>query len=254
MSRFFKAEISSSAIINSDFCLLGVKPSGDYVKPDPGQFYMLQATSCYDPLLKRPFSIFSIKNNELGFLFRVRGKATKILSSLKEGETIDLIGPLGSGYPEPASDFVAVAGGVGVASLYSLIEKYSGRAHFFYGARTKDELVLIDEIRALSKELTIVTQDCSCGIEGVVTDACADAICIPDSALKGFPVYACGPNPMLKALHGRLNDRDIKCYVSLEEHMACGVGACLGCVVKGINEYKRVCKEGPVFPMDVIQW
>ncbi|MBN2654481.1 MAG: dihydroorotate dehydrogenase electron transfer subunit [Nitrospirae bacterium] len=254
MSRFFKAEISGSDILNSDICLLSLKPHAEYEHPLPGQFYMLQAIGCYDPLLKRPFSIFSIKNNNLSFLFRVRGKATKILSSLKKGEVIDVIGPLGNSYPEPGSDFVAVAGGVGVASLYNLIEKYSCRAHFFYGAKTKDELVLLDKISSLAKELTIVTQDCSCGLEGVVTDACADAICIPDSALNGLPVYACGPNPMLKALHSRLSGKGIKCYVSLEEHMACGVGACLGCVVKGINEYKRVCKEGPVFSMDEIQW
>ncbi|MCE5311889.1 MAG: hypothetical protein LLF86_01915 [Nitrospiraceae bacterium] len=254
MSRFFKAEITGVKLLNADFCILDIKPQGSHDTPLPGQFYMLQSISCYDPLLKRPFSIFRSTDDTLSFLFRIRGKATQILSRLNTGDVIDVIGPLGSSYPEPEGDFVAVAGGVGVASLYNLIEKYKGRAHFFYGAKTKEELVLVDNIRSLSKELTLVTQDCSCGVGGLVTDACADAICVTDSMLKGLHVYACGPNPMLKALNTRLAGKGVNCYVSLEENMACGVGACLGCVVKGINEYKRVCKEGPVFSMDEIQW
>lgn len=254
MSRFFKAEIAGAQLLNADFCILDIKPQGRHDTPLPGQFYMLQSIGCYDPLLKRPFSIFRSSKDTLSFLFRIRGKATQILSRLNTGDVIDVIGPLGSSYPEPDGDFVAVAGGVGVASLYNLIEKYKGRAHFFYGAKTKDELVLVESIQSLSKELTLVTQDCSCGTSGLVTDACGDILCMPDSSLEGLPVYACGPNPMLAALNARLHGKGIQCYVSLEEHMACGVGACLGCVVKGVNEYKRVCKEGPVFSMDEIQW
>jgi dihydroorotate dehydrogenase electron transfer subunit len=261
---------------------------------------MLQAGDTYDPLLKRPFSIFKTEQQSsraaeqhdmgmvaLSFLYRVRGKGTLSLSHLKSGDIINVIGPLGNSYPEPYGDFIAVAGGIGIASLFPLLEKYKNRAYLFYGARNREELVILNEVKALSKEIFIATDDGSEGQKGLVTDLLknffdASQISPFPPLLKGgeggLPIYACGPTPMLKELSkvvaeypssllpldkGRMGG--VKCYVSLEEHMACGVGACLGCAVKVRIQnteyrsqnnwtYKRVCKEGPVFEIEDIVW
>lgn len=224
---------------------------------------MIQAGNTYDPLLKRPFSIFRHKDNMLQFLYRIRGKGTICLSNVKEGDTIDLIGPLGNGYPVPKGDFVAVAGGIGIASLYPLIEQYKNRAHLFYGARNKDELLMLNEVSMLSKKIWITTDDGSAGKKGLITAPLKDFL-----RHNHLPVYACGSMPMLKTIFDIIKDTELKCYASLEENMACGIGACLGCVVKVRSEklevrtktkkdltvYKRVCKEGPVFDLKDIVW
>lgn len=221
--------------------------------PEPGQFYMLQVGNTDDPLLKRPFSIFKQDNTTLQFIYRIRGKGTRSLANFKEGDLLRLIGPLGNMYPSPEGDFIVVAGGIGFASLLSLLEKFKNRAYLFYGARNKEEMVLLDEAKAVSKEVHFSTDDGSVGRKGLVTEL-----------LKGFldesrithnlPIYACGPKPMLKGLSGIVSGRDMQCHISLEEHMACGVGACLGCVVKTTSGYRRVCKEGPVFKAEEIIW
>jgi dihydroorotate dehydrogenase electron transfer subunit len=239
---------------------------------------MLQVGDTYDPLLKRPFSIFRHEDNSLSFLYRIRGKGTLSLSHLKKGDIVNVIGPLGNSYPEPDGDFIALAGGIGIASLLPLLNRFKNKANLFYGAKNKEELVMIDEAKALSKEVFVATDDGSEGQKGLVTDLLKnffDASRITHHALR---IYACGPTPMLRELSKVVAGKDIKCYVSLEEHMACGVGACLGCVVKVSSQYpvassqspvtsyqlpvasnqswtyKRVCKEGPIFDIKDIVW
>jgi dihydroorotate dehydrogenase electron transfer subunit len=300
MSKYFKAIILENTALNKYFRLLTIDAGRSMLNaqriPVPGQFYMLQAGDTYDPLLKRPFSIFkteqksackrqasSVKRHmTLSFLYRIRGKGTLSLSRLKSGDIINVIGPLGNSYPEPYGDFIAVAGGIGIASLFPLLEKYKNRAYLFYGARNKEELVMLNEVKALSKEIFIATDDGSEGQKGLVTDLLKDffdASQIPPfpPLLKGgeggLPIYACGSTPMLKELFKLVTRYSLpcKCYVSLEEHMACGVGACLGCVTKVRRQassvkrqasvvkksdwiYERVCKEGPVFEIEDIVW
>lgn len=272
VSRYFKAVISDNTALSRHFRLLSISPifnlQPSAFTPAPGQFYMIQTGSTYDPLLKRPFSIFGYEDNILRFLYRIRGKGTSCLSSLKNGDVINLIGPLGNGYPEPHGDFIAVAGGIGIASLIPFIKKFKGRAYLFYGAKNKEELIMLNDARSFSKELFIATDDGSEGKKGLITDVFKNSL-IPSAFL-----YACGPTPMLKELSGIAADKGMKCYASLEEHMACGVGACLGCVIKfkrqGIASsalhgeggedrrqawvYRRVCKEGPVFDTEDIVW
>ncbi|MFZ5996154.1 MAG: dihydroorotate dehydrogenase electron transfer subunit [Nitrospirota bacterium] len=250
MSRSFSATILHNDYQTSLFKRLVVKPSSTVILPEPGQFYMLQTGDSFDPLLKRPFSIFSYEENTLHFLYRIRGKGTHSLSKLKEGTDIQLIGPLGNSYPAPEGNFIAVAGGIGIASLFPLLQKFEKRAHLCYGARNKAELVMVDEARKAAKELFIATDDGSAGGKGFVTEYLKHCL---DSS-PGAPVYACGPTPMLHIVAKKVRDRGIPCYVSLEEHMACGIGACLGCVVKTTAGQKRVCKEGPVFAAEEIIW
>jgi dihydroorotate dehydrogenase electron transfer subunit len=311
MSKYFKAIILENTALNKYFRLLTIDAGRSTLNaqriPVPGQFYMLQAGDTYDPLLKRPFSIFSYetfmsqrdtkdnenvipakagiqkaklldsrlhgndglevfsgKNGALKFLYRIRGKGTLSLSRLKSGDIINVIGPLGNSYPEPYGDFIAVAGGIGIASLFPLLEKYKNRAYLFYGARNREELVILNEVKALSKEIFIATDDGSEGQKGLVTGLLKDSLLVTRYSL---PIYACGSTPMLKELSKLVTRYSLpcKCYVSLEEHMACGVGACLGCVTKVRSQksevrsqnnwtYKRVCKEGPVFEIEDIVW
>lgn len=271
-SRFFKARVLENLVLNKDIRLLTISPilseeasEHSLLNPRPGQFYMLQTGDTYDPLLKRPFSIFDYKDNTLKFLYRVKGKGTSCLSNLKNGDLINVIGPLGNNYPIPEGDFIAVAGGIGIASLFPLLKKFKQKAYLFYGARNKEELIMVEESSALAKEIFIATEDGSVGKKGMITEVL--------KTFRGTPsafLYACGPTPMLKELFRIVVDKGIKCYVSLEEHMACGVGACLGCVVKTKGQassverqsqsmekewtYKRVCKEGPVFEIKEIVW
>lgn len=254
MSKYFKAKTVDNISLNKHFRLLNLSPLSDIDIPQPGQFYMLQAGDTYDPLLKRPFSIFRHEDNSLSFLYRIRGKGTLSLSHLKSGDIINAIGPLGSSYPEPHGDFIALAGGIGIASLLPLMEKFKERAYLFYGARNKEELVMLNEAKVLSKEVFIATDNGSEGQKGLVTELLRYFLNSKLRTQNSKLIYACGPSPMLKKLSHIVAGEKAKCYVSLEEHMACGVGACLGCVVKTASGYKRVCKEGPVFDIKYIIW
>jgi len=262
LSKYFRAEIISNTYIGRQFRLLSLAPLSEVLVPLPGQFYMLQAGDTSDPLLKRPFSIFDYSNDALSFLYRIRGKGTFSLSKLKEGDIIQAIGPLGNSYPFLDGDFIAIAGGIGIASLYPILKKFKNRAYLFYGARNKDELVMTDEARALSKKIFFATEDGSKGQKGLVTDLLRGFLKSESETLSSKTIYACGPLPMLRELSRTVDDFNLKCFVSLEEHMACGVGACLGCVVKvrehnadeNIWTYNRVCKEGPVFDIRDIVW
>lgn len=261
MSKYFRAKIISNASLGSQFRLLSISPLSDVFVPSPGQFYMLQVGNTNDPLLKRPFSIFEYSNGIIKFLYRIRGKGTFCLSRFKKGDVINAVGPLGNVYPSPNGDFIAIAGGIGIASLHLLLENFKNRAYLFYGARNKDELIMIDDFRSLSKELFLTTDDGSIGQKGLATEVLSNFLNQSRNTHCRLPIYACGPLPMLKELSRVINNiGHMSCYVSLEEHMACGVGACLGCVMKSKAQgaekwiYKRVCKEGPVFDMEEIIW
>ena len=253
MFRYFPAKIIDNKNLNNTFTLLSITPLSAIEMPKPGQFYMLQTSDSYDPLLKRPFSIFRQEDNTLQFLYRIRGKGTRSLADLKTGSTINVIGPLGNSYPEPEGDFFAVAGGIGIASIMSLMQRFKHRAYFFYGARNSQELLMLGDADEVSNEMILSTDDGSAGDKGLITEKLENFLStyLMD---KSFPVYACGPAPMQKEVCRIASQAGMKCYVSLEEHMACGLGACLGCVVKTTSGYKRVCKEGTVFNAEEIIW
>jgi dihydroorotate dehydrogenase electron transfer subunit len=123
-----------------------------------------------------------------------------------------------------------------------------------YGAKIKDDLLMLNDLKNLGNEPIIVTEDGSIGEKGTVVDALKDFLTHYSSLVPRLSLYACGPKPMLESISKIAIDKGIKGYVSLEENMACGFGACLGCAVKTVNGYKRVCKEGPVFPIEEIVW
>ncbi|HTZ17853.1 MAG TPA: dihydroorotate dehydrogenase electron transfer subunit [Dissulfurispiraceae bacterium] len=254
MSRLFNAGVIENIPVSKYFKIISLRPQSEIIDPEPGQFYMLQAGNTYDPLLKRPFSLFRKQDGILRFLYRIRGKGTKCLSETEVGDLLQLLGPLGNAYPVPEGDFVAVAGGIGIASLLPLLEQCPGRAYLFCGARNCDELVMLDQAKAFAKEICITTDDGTFCRKGLITEPLNEFLGA-EKFIKGpLPIYACGPVPMIKELAGSIEGKDLTCYVSLEEVMACGVGACLGCVTKTAGGYKRVCREGPVFNIRDIVW
>ena len=258
MSKYIRAKITENTPVNKDHNLLVLSPDNIQQRPLPGQFYMIGTDFSYDPLLKRPFSIFREVSGELQFLYRIKGKGTERMKEMKKGDTVNLLGPLGNGYPMPGKNLtpVLVAGGIGIASLFPLAEKLGKNAYLFYGARTKNELLMLNELKGLvKKELIIGTDDGSEGRKGTVIDA-LNVFLTSNSQLStsNFLLYACGPSPMLEAVSKFAAEKGIKGYISMEENMACGVGACLGCTVKTKKGYKRVCKEGPVFSAEEIVW
>ena len=231
-----------------------MRPLAEISTPEAGQFFMLQAGKTYDPLLKRPFSLFRYQNGILQFLYRIRGKGTVCMADVKAGEALQILGPLGNAYPGPTGDFIAVSGGIGIASVFSLLERYPKKAYLFYGARNCDELLMLDEAKALAKEVCITTDDGTLYNKGLITGPLKEHLESAVFTKKPLPIYTCGPTPMLKEIARIVKGRGLTCYASLEEVMACGVGACLGCVTGTISGYKRVCKEGPVFNIEDIVW
>ena len=233
----------------------------------PGQFIMVKVDN-EKTFLRRPFSICSTGGKTFSILFKVVGIGTEILSKKKTGDVLNIIGPLGTDYlVSRASCLVPifVAGGTGVASLLFLASKIKSpqKPMAFLGFKTKSEILFEPEFKKLGCEVIVSTEDGSYGKKGLITDIFKKFL-LPTFYSLLPVVYACGPKKMLKEVAEICKSKKLKCYVSLEERMACGVGACMGCVIKTIeNEklkikddfgYKRVCKDGPVFDAEKIIW
>jgi len=218
---------------------------------------MLSVDRSHDPLLKRPLSIHYIKEDSLQFLYRVQGRGTSILSMKKEGDVLELLGPLGNSFPiqKKRKKIMLAAGGIGIAPIYYLAYTVRRKGPvLFYGARDEHGLVLLKEIEKMNIDLRIATDDGSIGKKGNVVDLITEYLGNHKVSAGDCVIHACGPEPMLRALAALGNEYGIPCYAALESHMACGVGTCLGCVVRTKSGFKRVCKEGPVFNLNDIDW
>ena len=233
----------------------------------PGQFLNIKVNAGYEPLLRRPFSVHRVKGINIEILYEVVGNATGILSRRKSGEYLDVIGPLGNGfnYRLPITDYrlpILVSGGMGVAPLVFLADTLAHSQHcpagkkkilVLIGAKTRNQLLCEREFKRLGCNVKISTDDGSKGFKGQVTDLLKRVLRLAISD-KRLAIYACGPRPMLKEISRISKKHKIPAQVSLEEHMACGIGVCLGCAVNTKEGFKRVCKEGPVFNADEISW
>lgn len=208
------------------------------------------------PLLRRPFSIHRINKDGFSIIYHIVGKGTEILSRTQKGAELDVIGPLGNGFTiDRTKTAILIAGGCGSAPLYCLEEELKKKkigSHFFMGATTKDLLLCGSDFAKLGTKLYISTDDGSCGEKCTVSALYSSYIDTLDP--KKCLIYTCGPKPMMKAVSEIAEKHNIPCQVSLEEYMACGIGACLGCVVETINGNRRVCKDGPVFDPKEIIW
>jgi dihydroorotate dehydrogenase electron transfer subunit len=219
----------------------------------PGQFVMLRGEWGRDPLLPRAFSILRLVDGGCEILVKAIGRGTRLLQLAAAGAPMGLLGPLGRAFTPTGYGDWLVAGGVGLAPLLWFAEKYPTRHHLLYGARTAEDLVLLDEIARSGATLTLTTEDGSAPnghevIRGRVTDAMAQLL--PRRTLDGARVLTCGPNPMMRAVVDLARASNLPCLVSVEGEMACGIGACLGCALPltdGSKPFAYACTDGPVF-------
>lgn len=246
------AIVLSQERIAQDICSMWMK-TGAALEAKPGQFISMY-TNDGSKLLPRPISICEINREEssLRVVYRVTGKntGTEEFSRMKAGDTIPVIGPLGNGFPlEKAAGKRAflMGGGIGVPPILELAKQMDcGVKQIIVGYRDS-EIFLRDEFEQ-NGEVYISTEDGSVGTKGNVMDA------IRENGLEADIIYACGPTPMLRAIKAYAEEKGIECWLSLEERMACGIGACLACVCQtkekdhhsNVNN-KRICKDGPVF-------
>jgi len=236
-----------------------------YLRALPGQFVMLRIHERSVPFLGRPFSIHRVytrgKHTLMEILFRAAGAGTVACAQLKKGDTVVLTGPLGRGFHVPGrcSDMVLIAGGMGVAPLMFLAERGAMRharrrvIHCYFGARTSSHLYGLARLRTLCAEVKVATDDGSLGYRGPVTELFLRDL--PQFNSAGTALFACGPDMMFRSMASIMRGRNVPCQVSVEERMACGIGACLGCAVEDEHgNYKRVCKDGPVFDITELHW
>lgn len=222
----------------------------------PGQFIDVYVNDD-SKLLPRPISICEVKDDSLRIVYRVVGGGTKIMSTYQEGDEIQIIGPLGNGFDMRDGKAILVGGGIGIPPMVELAKNLSekiGKENVISVMGYRDELFLTDELEQFST-VVIATEDGSTGTKGTVIDA------LNENGVGGDVLYACGPIPMLKALKDWANGKGIECQISLEERMACGIGACLACVCKTKEKdehsnvcNKRICKDGPVFDANEIDF
>ena len=215
---------------------------------NPGQFVHISVPGFF---LRRPISICNIDkdNGTIRIVFQIKGKGTDALSKFEVGERLDMLGPLGIGFKLIDADkkAITVGGGIGTPPMLAVAKHYGQNATAISGFRTKNLVILQDDFKSQSNKTILCTDDGTTGEKGFVTDALKR--CIKEE--KPDIIYACGPVVMLKAVSKIAIENEIQCQISLEERMACGVGACLGCAVKmtrgGREFYRHVCKNGPVF-------
>ncbi|MDO8848513.1 MAG: dihydroorotate dehydrogenase electron transfer subunit [Coriobacteriia bacterium] len=221
----------------------------------PGQFVHLRIAEGADFILRRPFSVYRAEAGRLEILYQVVGRGTRVLAEAAPGVVMDLIGPLGRGWwvPEGVAHALVVAGGLGAAPMGMLVEELARlgvATTLAHGAPTADRLLARDLFEATCRRTEVATDDGSAGTCGFVT-ALTDGL-----MRKARPdvVYVCGPEPMQRIVVAQAAAAGIPCQVSLERLMACGVGACLSCVVTTVNGRKRACVDGPVFDAAEVLW
>jgi dihydroorotate dehydrogenase electron transfer subunit len=244
----------------------------------PGQFLMVRASESTDPLLGRPFALYDVTRDNSGRLacvdivYNVVGRGTAALSSCRPGDRLPVWGPLGNGFgAAPDGPVVFVAGGIGQTPFLALGQWWTGRrsyggrapglshassARLLYGVRSVDLAAGVDDFRAAGIEVELATDDGSAGHHGFVTDLLARRL---EQGQRPARVVGCGPPAMLRALTRLVEQHSIACDLSLENHMACGFGACFSCVAPirqrdGSVDLRRVCVEGPVFPACDVVW
>ena len=221
----------------------------------PGQFVHIRANGF---TLRRPISICGIdpEAGTLRIVFEIRGRGTEEIARLNKGDLIDMLAPLGHGFTVDSSfgKVVLVGGGIGTPPMLPLAAAYGEKATVISGFRNASAVILQDDFRATGAETVLCTDDGSAGIHGFVTQP------LKELAVEGGidAVYACGPMPMLKGIAAICAENGIYCEISLEERMACGIGACLGCACRtkrNDEEYfAHVCKDGPVFRAEEVIW
>jgi dihydroorotate dehydrogenase electron transfer subunit len=224
----------------------------------PGQFAHVRVPTMKDALLRRPFSIFQVERDTFSILYKTIGKGTEALARMYPGEELSVIAPLGHGFtvPKPGGETpLLVAGGYGMAAMYLLAQHSPQHGIVFVGGRRRVDILCEKEFQALGWVVRVTTEDGSHGEKGLVTKPLQAEL---KRNSKGRKLFACGPTGMLKAVGKIAEEFNVPAELSMDEHMCCGVGVCLTCVIPvktGTDwEYQRTCTEGPVFDAQKIVW
>lgn len=259
MSHLLLARVAANEPLTPGFGLLTLEAPEIAAAAKPGQFVMVRVAPLADPLLRRAFAVHAA-DRERGLiliLYGVVGRGTRLLSQVRAGESLDVLGPLGRGWRlEAGREAWLVAGGFGAAPLLPLAQEAAAAGtpvRLFYGTRTAAGLIRAGEFERLGVEVACATEDGSHGQKGLVTDLLLPALMSGGIGPPLTTVYACGPKPMLAAVARLCAGMGVPCQVSLHAFMGCGIGACLGCAVERRPvpgeppNYAKVCVEGPVF-------
>ena len=247
------AKVVSQEALTDDICSMWIQADAIAKAAKPGQFISVY-TKDKSKVLPRPISLCEVDKEQgrLRIVYRVVGAGTREFSAYQAGDDIEIMGPLGNGFPLKEKKAFLIGGGIGIPPMLELAKNLDCEKTAVIGYRDQ-ETFLADELRKYA-DVVIATEDGSVGTKGNVIDA------IRAEKLTADIIYACGPTPMLKALKAYAMENGIECYISLEEKMACGIGACLGCVChsKDIDEHsnvrnKRICKDGPVFRAEEVE-
>jgi len=221
----------------------------------PGQFVHIRVEGF---TLRRPISICGIDKEKgtLRIVFEIRGEGTAFIAKLNTGDLVDMLAPLGHGFtvnPE-YKKVILIGGGIGTPPMLPLAQSYGKKAYAISGFRSANAVILQENFKKSGAETILCTDDGTQGIHGFVTQPLAEILEKEDIDA----IYACGPAPMLKGISAMAKEKGIYCEISLEERMACGIGACLGCACrtkKSDEEYfAHVCKDGPVFNAEEVLW
>jgi dihydroorotate dehydrogenase electron transfer subunit len=224
----------------------------------PGQFAHVRIPPLKDALLRRPFSIFQATHDTFSILYKTVGKGTEALARMRKGDVLSVIAPLGHGFTVPKAGGetpLLVAGGYGMAAMFLLAQRSPQKGIVFVGGRRRADILCEQEFAALGWQVRPTTEDGSHGEKGLVTHPLIGEL---KKMAPHRKVYACGPTPMLKAVGKIAADFNVPAELSMDEHMCCGVGTCLTCVIPVKSgdgwEYQRTCTEGPVFDSREIVW
>ena len=260
MGRKVLAELVKKEMIIENIYKFSVKSPEIANEAKAGQFLEIKVSNDIEPVLRRPISIYNVdrENGLVEFIFQVKGRGTEILKDRREGEKIDILGPLGNGVfsVKEYNNVAIIGGGIGTYPLYELAKELKGKAKkvtMYMGFRNKELVTLEKEFSEVVDNLVITTDDGSYKKQGYAIDVLKE-----DNKSEKFDiVFACGPTPMLKAVKSFVDEENIYAELSLEERMGCGVGACLGCATKIIDgdsfKYGHVCKDGPVFDASKVE-
>lgn len=254
--------------ISQEYTLMKVHSPRVSRSAKPGMFVHVLAGDGEGLLLRRPFSLLEAEHANISFVYKVVGHGTKALSEKRPGEVLNVLGPLGNPYSVRAASkqIILVAGGYGVSPTFYLSrelkkKRFTGEIISIIGARTKSLLMYAEEFKKLGVKTHVTTDDGSAGRKGIVTDALGELLqrspLPPRPLAPSTPftqVFCCGPYAMLRAVARMCMKFSVPCQVSMEQQLGCGLGACLGCVIKTHGGYRRVCTEGPVFNAEDVIW
>ena len=247
------AKVVSQEALTDDICSMWIQADEIAKAAKPGQFISVY-TKDKSKVLPRPISLCEIDKEQgrLRIVYRVVGAGTKEFSAYQAGDDIEIMGPLGNGFPLKEKKAFLIGGGIGIPPMLELAKNLNCEKQMVLGYR--DVLFLNDEFEQYGR-VYVATEDGSAGTKGNVIDA------IRENGLDAEIIYACGPMPMLRALKEYAEKNHIECWISMEERMACGIGACLACVCQSKEKdahsnvkNKRICKEGPVFRAEEVEF